>query len=1064
MDIADIEKRLAGTIETASKIDQTALSGNQRRPGESQRDFLIRTGKITPFSKMAARPLARLGSTLMDVLIDAEQGNDEEDEEEELPAEFKAAPEQKSHQNLAVPGFAEDISSPQTSSDALESSGRPAKRRRLHTASNSTRKARKAQLDPEDSNMSEASDDDDFQPDMNDGQLAALGESSDMEGISAEEYSSGMDSGERKRKKGATDDLQGLDDGNENSYQARLKDWVSRRTAARAKVNSRKDQTERELDEANGDDVEEWYRPCPTFPDTEMENGYRMPGDIYPILYDYQKTGVKWLWELHEQKIGGILADQMGLGKTIQMISYLAGLHYSRKWKGPVIVVAPATLMKQWVSEFHRWWQPFRVSILHSSGSGMTDKKSAQGIVDRVLKDGHILVTTYSGLQTYAELLLKVNWGYAILDEGHKIRNPEAAITIYCKDLLTSNRIILSGTPMQNNLIELWSLLDFCCPLRFGSMNEFKRNFEQPITRGGRATASNLELLTADKCAATLLDAARPYILQRYKTDVAADLPKKSEKVIFCKLTRPQREAYENFLGSEDMKSIMSGNRQALFGIDVLRKICNHPDLVHHKQRANNEDYGKANKSGKIQMVKALLDIWTKGGHKTLLFTQTKIMMEILEKQIKLIGGINYRRMDGSTPINVRQSMVDEFNSNPAAHVFLLTTRTGGLGVNLTGADRVILFDPDWNPSTDMQAQERAWRLGQKREVVIFRLLSEGTIEEKIYHRQIFKTFLTAKVMNDPKQRQTFQLKDLHDLFTLGSGDDATNETSRMFPGAEANFDKDGKDDEVKQIESFTATAKVEDFDSSETPSPPENSADATAASEDRLLKSIFSRAGAGLVLQHDQIINGKLRLAADPKTLEAAAAKAAKQAADSLRRAKERAQNTPIGAIAGTGNLGVPDRPVEGERVFSRNGVGLGGRGVRARAGLGSAAVLAGLGRGNATRNGNGISSVPSSRGSTPGIHTNSNTDTGITTPRGREFKPKTAADFVGVITEYLKAQGGRAYTAMLDDHFKRFCPRDKPRLVQNMKVALKEVAVSVRPEGSTPGRGYWELKPGLK
>jgi DNA excision repair protein ERCC-6 len=275
MDIADIEKRLAGTIETASKIDQTALSGNQRRPGESQRDFLIRTGKITPFSKMAARPLARLGSTLMDVLIDAEQGNDEEDEEEELPAEFKAAPEQKSHQNLAVPGFAEDISSPQTSSDALESSGRPAKRRRLHTASNSTRKARKAQLDPEDSNMSEASDDDDFQPDMNDGQLAALGESSDMEGISAEEYSSGMDSGERKRKKGATDDLQGLDDGNENSYQARLKDWVSRRTAARAKVNSRKDQTERELDEANGDDVEEWYRPCPTFPDTEMENAGR---------------------------------------------------------------------------------------------------------------------------------------------------------------------------------------------------------------------------------------------------------------------------------------------------------------------------------------------------------------------------------------------------------------------------------------------------------------------------------------------------------------------------------------------------------------------------------------------------------------------------------------------------------------------------------------------------------------------------------------------------------------------------------------------------------------------
>ena len=166
-------------------------------------------------------------------------------------------------------------------------------------------------------------------------------------------------------------------------------------------------------------------------------------------------------------------------------------------------------------------------------------------------------------------------------------------------------------------------------------------------------------------------------------------------------------------------------------------------------------------------------------------------MLDILEKFVRSMPGLKYRRMDGNTPIPLRQSMVDEFNSDPNIHVFLLTTKVGGLGVNLTGADRVIIYDPDWNPSTDLQARERAWRLGQKREVTIYRLMTAGTIEEKIYHRQIFKQFLTNKILRDPKQRQTFHLNDLHDLFSLGT-DDQPTETSTLFKDAQIKVSNGG--------------------------------------------------------------------------------------------------------------------------------------------------------------------------------------------------------------------------------------------------------------------------------
>ena len=1118
-DLEQIQERIDQRQVSGDGTSETLLeeATNKRMPNESQRDFLIRTGKITPFSKMAAGSLVRSGSNLQDVLLNAEEG----DLEEEPVLEDSCINEPLSHRNLLQPGFFDDAGS-ETTSEAPVTPERPSKWRRLGKASTMRDKSDDCEeitvkIKGQNGVPSEAEDDDDdddaFVLEMDYRDLAALGDSEEEEKEDQDEEYLALDTPGRKRKVGRSrrnitsnadqpEDLTGLDDGNEKIYQFRLQSWVRRRSTARNKAKARRPSVV-QLEEApdKGTDSEdyinqssleglpeglaepEWYMPHPTRPDTELEGGYRIPGDIYPSLFDYQKTGVQWLWELYSQQVGGIIGDEMGLGKTIQAIAFLAGLHYSKKITKPIIVVCPATVMKQWVNEFHTWWPPFRVSILHTSGSGMIDvgreariedelmlqtwdkssrktltkgHKAAKGIVDRVVSDGHVLVTTYSGLQTYANLLIPVDWEYAVLDEGHKIRNPDTVITIHCKELRTANRIILSGTPMQNNLIELWSLFDFIFPMRLGTLVNFRQQFEFPIRQGGYASASNLQVQTAMKCAETLKDTISPYLLQRFKVDVAADLPKKSEQVLFCKLTKLQREAYENFLSSDEMKAVMNHQKQALFGVDILRKICNHPDLQEHRVLSVKPgyNYGSGAKSGKMQVVKALLELWRDTGHKTLLFAQHRIMLDILEKFIKTLGGFHYRRMDGNTPIHTRQTMVDEFNQNPDAHVFLLTTKVGGLGVNLTGADRVIIYDPDWNPSTDIQARERAWRLGQKREVMIYRLMTAGTIEEKIYHRQIFKQFLTNKILRDPKQRQTFQMKDLHDLFTLGGENQGPTETSELFQGTEVKFgnrnaspspaqaadatpwggdspaQKDAGDD-PSSVRGLAGVAAQERFYGEEEEERKAASADGTN-SDARVMEGIFARSGVHSALEHDQIINGKRIITADPKIIEREAKKVAAQAADELRKAGEIARTVPVGTPTWTGQFGTAGRP---DPQGARRGFGRGA----GRGGPASLAILAGLQNRQATTSfANGSrSSTPASKGSRQSIP-------------GVQGK-----DFMKLIRDYLVTHGGMVHTQMLIDHFNRYC--NTPERTAEFKEMLKAIA---KLEKGSRGRGRWVLK----
>lgn len=1009
-DIADFQSRINKRHEEEDPLEQAPTGKSQRHRGESQRDYLIRTGKITPFAKIGGPRPAGLEGELAETILNAE----DDAAAEELAQEVAEGP--LSHQQLRRPGFADEGDVPPKAKSPApttvvesEFSLRPRKRQR-------TRKER--------------SPSGDFEP--------SGGESESDMGVWQQGNEDDLIREQRRQTKAKdkardqeTIDLSNVDDGNENTYKRRLSEWVARRSRAR---KARRQAATPDAEDSDSE-VDEWRKPAPDKPDQWIDDVLKLPGDVHSTLFGYQKTGVQWLAELYKQQVGGIVGDEMGLGKTVQLIALVAALHYTDNLNRPVLIVAPATLLRQWVSEFHRWWPPLRVSILHSSGSGMINPEreddydldnfrpkktgsssAAKRIVNGVVKNGHVLVTTYTGLQTYADVLRPIEWEYAVLDEGHKIRNPNAAITITCKELNTRNRVILSGTPVQNNLTELWSLFDFISPARLGTLLEFREQFEIPIRQGGYANASNFQVVQAEQRAEILKGAISKYLLQRLKIDVAADLPEKTEQVLFCKLTDGQRGAYETFIGSEEVSQILNRTRQSLYGIDILRKICNHPDLLNKdlSYKAGHA-YGSPKLSSKLQLTKDLLQkVMIPNGHKTLLFSQGKLMLNIIEKCIKECG-ISYLRLDGETPIDQRQPMIDKFNNTPDIHVFLITTRTGGLGTNLTGADRIIIFDPDWNPSTDLQARERAWRLGQTKPVKIYRLMTEGTIEEKIYHRQIFKQFMTNKVLKDPKQRSSYDLSDLYDLFSFTPANGEGAQRSALFKRAELDISNDKQaarkgeasvtaDPEGKEVQKMNGVA-VEEFKEAD-----------HVHDERRMLNGIFART-VGSAYDHEQIVNGNRRLEADADAVRSAAKEDSRAAAAHLRRAGAEADRIPIGTVTWTGEVG--HRP---------------GAGSRRRGGPGSASVMSNL----ADRQG-----IQGATTSAAGSTINKNMK---------------AKEFIPMIKTFINRQGGKAVTKMLVDHFSPYCQGKKQN--EEFQHALTTVA-EITQRGSY-GRAVWTLKKG--
>uniref|UniRef100_A0A671YHE4 DNA excision repair protein ERCC-6 n=1 Tax=Sparus aurata TaxID=8175 RepID=A0A671YHE4_SPAAU len=505
------------------------------------------------------------------------------------------------------------------------------------------------------------------------------------------------------------------DDGDVEYYRQRIRRWKRQRLRER--------EEKREMGEELTDDSDE-----------EFDEGFKMPGFLWKKLFKY-----------------------VGLG--------------------PTIIVCPATVMHQWVKEFHTWWPPFRVAVLHETGSFTSNKEK---LIPEIASCHGILITSYSAVRNMQDTLQRWDWHYIILDEGHKIRNPNAGVTTACK---------------QNNLKELWSLFDFVFPGKLGTLPVFMEQFSVPITMGGYSNASPVQVQTAFKCASVLRDTINPYLLRRMKADVKDNLslPDKNEQVLFCRLTQEQRQVYQGFLDSKEVYQILNGDMQVFSGLIALRKICNHPDLfsggprllrgIPEDQLTEEEQFGFWKRSGKLIVVESLLRLWHKQGHRVLLFTQSRQMLHILEVFVTE-NNYSYLKMDGTTAIASRQPLIARYNEDKSIFIFLLTTKVGGLGVNLTGANRVIIYDPDWNPSTDTQARERAWRIGQKQQVTIYRLLTAGTIEEKIYHRQIFKQFLTNRVLKDPKQRRFFKSNDIYELFTLSDPDGSQGtETSAIFAG-----------------------------------------------------------------------------------------------------------------------------------------------------------------------------------------------------------------------------------------------------------------------------------------
>lgn len=375
----------------------------------------------------------------------------------------------------------------------------------------------------------------------------------------------------------------------------------------------------------------------------------------------------------------------------------------------------------------------------------------------------------------------------------------------------------------------------------------------------------------------------------------------------------------------------------------------------------------------------------------------------------------------------------------------------------------VIIFDPDWNPSTDVQARERAWRLGQKKEVTIYRLMTAGTIEEKIYHRQIFKQFLTNKILKDPKQRQTFQMKDLYDLFTLGSTEDGTTETGEMFKGTEVRFSKTPEpaafEDNIALQAANSATNVQTDIvsqgiASASSPAPSQGDDDTDvrnlvgvstmevfrgdpaddkpASDEARLMEGIFANTGVHSALEHDQIINGKRKLVADRGMLEREARKVAAEAAASLRKAGEAAQHITPGTVTWTGEFGSAGRPIN----------------ILRRAGPGSSSILAGLSARQGLNNNTGTGSGSSSRSATPGA---------IEAARARS----SSKDFLKLIQEFIRRQGGSVPSQMLVNHFNRMCTTEQQ--TAEFKHMLGEIARLVKGTNSRM-RGRWVLKDEFK
>ncbi|XP_053683433.1 ATP-dependent helicase brm [Sabethes cyaneus] len=541
-------------------------------------------------------------------------------------------------------------------------------------------------------------------------------------------------------------------------------------------------------------------------------------------LKEYQIKGLEWLVSLFNNNLNGILADEMGLGKTIQTIGLVTYLMEKKKNNGPYLIIVPLSTLSNWVLEFEKWAPAVGVVAYKGSPAG---RRAVQNQMKAT--KFNVLLTTYEYVIKDKAVLAKISWKYMIIDEGHRMKNHHCKLTQVLNTHYTApHRLLLTGTPLQNKLPELWALLNFLLPSIFKSCSTFEQWFNAPFATTGEKVELNEEetILIIRRLHKVL----RPFLLRRLKKEVESQLPDKVEYIIKCDMSGLQRVLYKHMQskgvlltdGSEKGNKGKGGAKALMNTIVQLRKLCNHPFMFQHIEEKYCDHIGMQGtvtgpdlyrSSGKFELLDRILPKLKATGHRVLLFCQMTQCMTIIEDYLSW-RGFGYLRLDGTTKAEERGDLLKKFNcKNSEYFVFLLSTRAGGLGLNLQTADTVIIFDSDWNPHQDLQAQDRAHRIGQRNEVRVLRLMTVNSVEERILAAARYKLNMDEKViqagMFDQKstgsERQQFLQSILHQ-------DEMDEEEENEVPDDEMiNLMISRHDEELELFKKMDAERKAEE-------------------------------------------------------------------------------------------------------------------------------------------------------------------------------------------------------------------------------------------------------------
>jgi superfamily II DNA or RNA helicase len=473
---------------------------------------------------------------------------------------------------------------------------------------------------------------------------------------------------------------------------------------------------------------------------------------VQATLRHYQSDGLSWMDFLRRARLGGVLADDMGLGKTLQALALLQGELDGDRAKKPSLVVVPTSLIGNWVSEAHRFTPGLRVVVLHGSQRSQHFKHIA---------NAHLVVTSYPLAVRDIQTLAAQDWHYLMLDEAQRIKNSRSLAAVSMKGLRADHRLCLSGTPLENHLGELWSLMDFVCPGLLGSEPQFREHYRTPIER-------RQDRLRAEQLARRV----RPFILRRTKQQVAQELPEKTETHLRVELAGAQRDLYETVRATMDAKLRDAIEKQGLARSQImvldallkLRQVCCDPRLLKLGGDGTDPAAAKAHHShpsAKMELLLDLLPTLVEDGRRILLFSQFTEMLALIEAELVRLK-LPYLKLTGET--KDRSQLVSRFQEGDVP-LFLISLKAGGVGLNLTAADTVILYDPWWNPAVEQQAIDRAYRIGQDKPVFVYKLLASGTVEDKMLEMQARKAGLADSLLSGVASDAGLSAEDFDELF-----------------------------------------------------------------------------------------------------------------------------------------------------------------------------------------------------------------------------------------------------------------------------------------------------------